>query len=223
MIVLSNTILQNDKYLQYAIPYFADRGSILGVSSDQLLIVADFPNQWDPAIKDYCNPKSHGDATTAQMNFVNKKVMTYINSVCHGIKINPSNKEILTPLDYLTLHIHQDEKRRTGIPAPDYRIGIVCKSFSYLNHVIQVFDIANLTHVGKPKDVTGLKVRMLVQKPETPPPTLKDLVQMQDETTMIFDIPYTIDQLNNIAYIAVCFTNGTGDGDYSEIIACRII
>jgi hypothetical protein len=40
---------------------------------------------------------------------------------------------------------------------------------------------------------------------------------------MNFDIPFTANQVEMIAYIAVCFSNDVGDGVFSAIIACPII
>ena len=221
MIVLSETILHYDKFLTYAVPYIGLNGVAMGVTPEQMKFISNIPIDWDPAMDGYANPATHGDATTAQMNFVYAADNSYFNKVCQQIKINPSYT--LSPMDYLVLNIHQDAKRRTTIPAPDQRIGIVCKSFSHLNNVYQVFDIANLTHGGKPKDVRGIIYKMLILKSDAPFPTLDQLITIGEVSTMIFDVPFTLDQLGMIAYIAVCFVNNAGESKYTEILASPII
>ena len=64
-----------------------------------------------------------------------------------------------------------------------------------------------------------IKRRMIVWPVNRTPPTLADLIQLEDIGSMNFDIPFVDSQVGMIAYIAVCFSNDTGDGTYSEIIA----
>ena len=221
MLVYSQTLINYQIFINFSTPYIDANGVDLGISIEQHDRYLKLPKIIDGVMEPYLNPSSYGPVNTKQANAVYADSHLFTRGIQQLIKVNPANK--LTPMDYMMLDIHEDLKPHKNTLPPAYRIGIVCKHFGHLNNIYQIFDIENLTHDGKPPLVKRMKVKMLVLSKDAPVPSLTDLKDIDSTTTMIFDTPFTDDQIDKIAYLAVCFSNDAGDGDYSAILASAII
>lgn len=169
----------------------------------------------------YLNPVSYGRLSIARVNTNHKSDKTFFGSLVQSIKTNPGI--VLTEDDYLILGIHKDATTKNKQVKPTAEAGVVFKSANILNNEYKAIDLANTTSSAKPTGTSRVKIFLLVQAADAPPPTIEKLMQENTSGTMAFDIPFTEDQVGMIAYVAVCFSNDAGDGPMSAIIASPII
>lgn len=205
------------------VPYALITGQAgrLGLTAQQILDLPAFLARWNLAYAAYLSPLSYGRLSTAQINALYREIKIYMDALKQQLKNNPSL--VLTEADYIFFDIHKDAVRRGNIPAPTEEAGVESKNVAHLNNEYRAYDVANPTKAGKPKDVKRIKVKLLVLKAITPPPTIDMLVVEMESGAMLFDIPFTIDQVGWIAYVAICFVNDSGESEYSAIIATPII
>ena len=210
-------------YITLLVPYaiVAATATRLGLTAQQVTDITAFLAAWNPVYSAYLAPGTHGDFTTAQVNALYKTYKLYFDGLKQQLKNNPALT--LTEMDYIMFDIHKNATPRLRIPAPFQRAMIALRLTNHLNNEYRVSDEANPTKAVKPADVKRIKVFMLILLATAPPPTIDMLVEEMTVGSMNFDIPFTDDQVGMIAYIAVCFSNDSGDGTKSPIIACPII
>lgn len=223
MIIYSVTLVFYNFFLLYLIPYLssgttADR---LGISPAQLTKMTNFQAAWVPLFEKYMNPLTYSDINTRNLNDLYNEIKKYFNAIKLQIKNNPDVK--LTVTDYVVLWIHKNLARRKNIPAPTATPGISIINESHLNILFHGFDLAHPTLKKKPKDVLRIGVKILFQTMALPLPTIDQLVEIDDENSMDFDIPFTGDQVDLFGFIAICFKNDSGSGNYSVILPFRVI
>ncbi|MEI6487409.1 MAG: hypothetical protein WCP52_00530 [Bacteroidota bacterium] len=222
MINYSKTIVYYDIYLRFMIEYVTDPANVTRLQVGPT-VVTDLNTKkgvWDTDMKGYLNPETYGKLNTATINSDYKEFRPLTDALKQTLKNNPAI--VLTEKDYLIIDIHKDAKPSAS-KKPNETPTLLLKTANHLNNEYRVFDIANPTSGAKPKGTKRIKVIMLVQDAGIPAPSLDKLKPEMDSGSMTFDIPFTIDQVGKIAYIAVCFSNDAGDSAYSAIIASPII
>ncbi len=223
MINYSKTIVFYNIYFGIMVPYaiIPANASRLGLTAQQVTDLTNYLALWNPAYANYISPLTYGRLTTAQVNALWKAYKRYTDGIKQQLKNNPALT--LSELEYIIFDIHRDAPARGHIPAPTQEAGISEKAINHLNNEYHAFDLANPTKAGKPKDVKRIKIKYIVLDASATPPALEMLTEELESGAMNFDIPFTEDQIGKIAYVAVCFSNDSGDGNYSDIIATPII
>ena len=223
MINYSKTILNYNIFFIYMVPYAIDpaNSARLGLTPAQVAALTAALAIWKVDYEKYINPATYSRVNTATINgqFRNNKTIT--NGIGQQLKSN--SLLVLTELEYILFDIHKDATPRSNIPKPTQEAGVTIKTNQHLNHEYHVFDLANMTSGAKPKDVKRIKVVMLVLDKGKPEPTIDQLLPEMESGTMNFDIPFAPADEGKIAYLAVCFSNDSGDGPISAIIANPII
>ncbi len=223
MINYSKTILNYNIFFIYMVPYAIDpaNSARLGLTPAQVAALTAALAIWKVDYEKYINPATYSRVNTATINgqFRNNKTIT--NGIGQQLKSN--SLLVLTELEYILFDIHKDATPRSNIPKPTQEAGVTIKTNQHLNHEYHVFDLANMTSGAKPKDVKRIKVVMLVLDKGKPEPTIDQLLPEMESGTMNFDIPFAPADEGKIAYLAVCFSNDSGDGLFSAIIANPII
>ena len=205
------------------IPYVNDplNQARLGISDAQLAQMNQMLKQWNLCFDAYISPGTYGRLTTAEVNELFIKFKKYTDGFKQQTKGNPS--VVLTTADYLYIGVHEDAKPRPSIPPATAEAGVALKLASHLNNEYHTYDIANITKGAKPKDVKRIKIKLLIQKPDAPVPTIDMLEDWDSVGSMNFDIPFISSQVGLVAYVAVCFSNDSGDGPWSAILATTIV
>ena len=223
MINYSKTILNYNIFFIYMVPYAIDpaNSARLGLTPAQVAALSAALAIWKVDYEKYINPATYSKVNTATINgqFRNNKTIT--SGIGQQLKSN--SLLVLTELEYILFDIHKDATPRSNIPKPTQEAGVTIKTNQHLNHEYHVFDLANMTSGAKPKDVKRIKVVMLVLDKGKPEPTIDQLLPEMESGTMNFDIPFAPADEGKIAYLAVCFSNDSGDGPISAIIANPII
>ena len=216
----SVTLMLYNIFITYLVPYVVKNFARLGLTTQQRDDLSAFLIDWAVKYEAYINPVTKGDGTTKDVNAQYLTMLAYTDGIKQQIKNNRS--VVLTVWDYLVLLIHQNNPRsRSKIPAQ--RAGCVVKSTTHLNNEFQVIDLDNMTKAGKPAKVLRISRRMLVQDHGKPFPTLDQLIAMDDEGSMGFDVPFDFTQIGMDGYMVVCFTNDAGQGTWSAILPFSII
>jgi len=205
------------------VPYAIVAGTAtrLGLTAQQVTDLTALLAAWSPAYSAYLAPATYGRLTVAQINLLYRNTKAYCDGLKQQLKNNPAL--VLTEMDYIIFDIHKDVTPRANIPAPEQQAIVTLKASHHLNNEYRVWDAANPTKAGKPTDVRRIKVFLLVLIATATPPTIDMLRLDMTVGSMNFDIPFTEDQIGKIAYVAVCFSNDSGDGPMSPIIASPII
>ena len=222
MINYSVTIVFYNLYFGFYVPYAIDPANQarLGISDDQKAELIDLKKQWDNAFTNYTEPTTYGKLSVATVNRMYRICKLITDGITQQLK---NNKGIsLLDLDFIIFNIHINNAK-SKILKPSEQAGLILKSVNHLNNEFQAIDIADPTDGAKPKYVKRLKIVMLVLDAKAAIPTIDMLKAEMESGSMRFDIPFTEDQIGMIAYVAVCFSNDSGDGEYSKIIACPII
>jgi hypothetical protein len=223
MINYSKTLVFFNIYLLFFVPYAAipANAARLGLTAAQLTDLAAFLAAWNPAYLAYLNPATYGRVNTAQINALYRLYKTYTDGLKMQMKTSPT--VFPNELDKVICDIHTDASRRRNIPIPTEDAGVSSKKVNHLNNEFRTFDLADPADNAKPPGTKRIKVMMLILESDKPVPTLADLLPEMESGSMIFDIPFTVDMIGKICYIAVCFSNDSGDGNYSAILATPII
>ncbi len=222
MINYSVTIVFYNLYFGFYVPYAIDAANQtrLGISDDQKDELILLKDQWDKAFQNYTEPETYGKLSIAIQN----KVYRMCKLVTDGLtqQLKTSKSITLEELDFIIFNIHKDASR-TKASKPTATAVVIQRLVSHLNNEYLVSDVANPSSGAKPKGTKRVKVVMIVLDAKAGIPTIDMLKAEMESGTMRFDIPFTEDQIGMIAYIAVCFSNDAGDGEYSKIIASPII
>ena len=222
MINYSVTIVFYNLYFGFYVPYAIDiaNQTRLGISDDQKDELIELKKKWDDAFTNYTGPETYGKLSIA----VQTKVYRMCKLVTDGLtqQLKTSKSITLEELDFIIFNIHKDASKGK-IPKPTAIASVVQRLVSHLNNEYQASNVADPTSGAKPFQVKRLKIVMLVLDAKAAIPTIDMLKPEMESGSMRFDIPFTEDQIGMIAYIAVCFSNDAGDGEYSAIIASPII
>ena len=222
MITYSVTLILYNFYLFFLIPYLTVAKALeLGISDSQVTTITGFQTGWAPLFLLYMNPFTYSDINTRNMNNFYNTAKAYIDAIKQQVKNNPDVE--LSPMDYRVLWIHENLTRRHNILKPSADAGISIRFQSHLNVLFHIFDMLHPTVAKKPKDVARIGVKLLHLPTGTVLPTIDQLIDMDDQTTMEFDIPFSDEFINDDWYIAVCFKNDAGSGNYSAILPFRLI
>lgn len=223
MINYSKTIVMYDIYLEFAVPYLLDPTNVsrFGFSIEFTGNITARKNIWSTDMPKYLDPRTYGKLSIARVNANYKSDKSFYDSLIQSLKNNPAI--VLTEDDYLILDIHKDATTKTKKKKPTAEAGVIFKAAHTLDNDYKAIDMANIESNAKPAGTSRVKIYLLVQAADAPPPTIDKLVLEMSSGTMAFDIPFTEDQIGMIAYVAVCFSNDAGDGPMSVIIASPII
>lgn len=222
MLNYSRTIVFYNLYFGLYVPYATDAANQtrLGISDDQKAKLLTMKGQWDTAFEKYIWPESYGKLSTGKIN----KLYHLCKTITDGITQQLKNSKSITleDLDLIIFGIHINNpksktKKPTETPA------VILKTVTRLNDEFQAINIADPTSGAKPPGTKRLKVYMLVLAADAPVPTIEMLKPEMESGSMRFDIPFVDEQVGMIAYVALCFSNDAGDGEFSAIIACPII
>ncbi len=223
MINYSKTIVFFNIYFTFFVPYavIPANAARLGLTAAQLVDLAAFLAIWNPAYLAYLNPATYGRVNTAQINALYRLYKAYTD----GLKLQMKNSPTVFPteLDKAICDIHTNAARRSSIPKPTEDAGVSSKKVNHLNNEFRAYDLAEPDSNAKPPGTRRVKVMMLILEADKPIPTLAQLLPEMESGSMLFDIPFTEDMIGKICYIAVCFSNDAGDGNYSAILATPII
>ncbi len=222
MINYSKTIVFYEIFFGILVPYAVDPANQarLGITDVQKAELLDLKSDWDTAYKKYIDPTTYGKLSIAVINKSYKTSHIFTDGLTQQLKNNKSI--ILSNLDLIVFNIHVDNPK-SKIKAPSVIPTLVLRSTTHLNSEIQAINAEDPTSAAKPPRVKRLKIIMLVLDANAVPPTIDMLKPEMESGYMRFDIPHTEDQVGKIAYVAACFSNDTGDSEYSAILACPII
>lgn len=221
MITYSQTLILYNIFLNYFVPYVAANAVRLGVSPSQVLILEGYLAQWIIDFEAYINPGTYGPITIGNINARYNIYHPYSDAIKKQIK-NQAGL-VLTTTDYRFTQIHEDKSHST-VPVPTEECAVSLDGTHHLNNSFHVYDVANPTHSGKPKDVARIGRYLYVQAANLPDATYSQLLRISDSTTADFDIPFDALQVGMKGFLATTYMNEKGEeGTISAIFPFSII